>query len=162
MKLRIFTDGACSGNPGPGGWCAIINSDTRCEKISGNDLDATNNKMELMAVCKALEKVCNLMLYRNIESVQIYSDSAYVMNAITKGWAEKWSSNNWQTKDGEQIKNKETWESLVKLLHGIKFVEDIPIEFIKVKGHSGETFNEMADEIAKQEVIEAKKAGAKK
>ena len=98
MKLRVFTDGSCSGNPGPGGWAAMFNYPDRMEVVSGHELSTTNNRMELMAVAQALLNVVENGDHMNYEAVEIHSDSAYVVNAITKGWLEQWKNNGWRTK----------------------------------------------------------------
>ena len=100
--IRIFTDGACSNNPGPGGWGAVFYKDTKQEIISGHEVETTNNRMELMAIVKALEKI-KKDKYKPGCSFEIYSDSAYVVNAINYGWLSKWSLNNWVTTKGEEI-----------------------------------------------------------
>lgn len=141
--MKIYTDGACSENPGPGGWAAVIALEDRLETISGNEAYTTNNRMELTSVIKALEKAQEL----GATSVEIVSDSAYVVNAVLFNWIDKWRMNNWVTTKGEQVKNKDLWKKLVRL-----FETGVRIKFTKVKGHSGNTLNEMVDKLAKQEI----------
>lgn len=141
--IKIYTDGACSGNPGKGGWAYILIDTGKCEvyKEHGGERDTTNNKMELMSVFKAI----TYCIKQNIRKITIYSDSAYVVNAFKFGWLKSWKANNWKKKDGETIKNKELWKELSDLLEGYP----IKVDFVKVKGHSGDTFNEMVDKLAK-------------
>lgn len=136
----IYTDGACSNNPGPGGWGAIVMHKDVKKEISGFEDNTTNNKMEIMAVIKALEilkEPCN---------VKVYSDSAYVVNSISKGWVYSWKKNNWIKSDKKKAKNIELWESLLKLINIHK------IEFIKVKGHSDNEYNNRCDELATSQI----------
>lgn len=142
---RIFTDGACSGNPGIGGWGVVILSQKNVYKFSDWAENTTNNRMELQAVISGLKFAMKYKLKR----VQIYSDSAYVVNAITKGWLETWSKSDWKKSDGELVKNSEYWACLLGLINNKFFKE---VEFIKVKGHAGNHFNEMADELARNAV----------
>lgn len=158
MKFRIFTDGACSENPGPGGWAAIINLKEGYNILKGHEFDATNNRMELMAVVKALSKIMKEPIdgfNKEKDKVEIHSDSAYVVNAINDKWTVKWKLNGWKTTKGKDVKNKELWEELMSLLMAFKS-DGIKISFVKVKGHNGNALNEIADEIAKSQVEEAK------
>lgn len=148
--IRIFTDGACSNNPGPGGWGAVFYKDTKQEIISGHEVETTNNRMELMAIVKALEKIKKEEhLYH--KEFEIYSDSAYVVNAINYGWLSKWSLNNWVTTKGEEIKNQDLWKRYLKL-NGYLIHKGISVRLIKIKGHNNNAFNDHVDEIAKAEV----------
>lgn len=148
--IRIFTDGACSNNPGPGGWGAVFYKDTKQEIISGHEVETTNNRMELMAIVKALEKIKKEeCLYH--KEFEIYSDSAYVVNAINYGWLSKWSLNNWVTTKGEEIKNQDLWKRYLKL-NGYLIHKGINVRLIKIKGHNNNAFNDHVDEIAKAEV----------
>lgn len=158
MRVRIFTDGACSENPGPGGWAAVFNTEEKCYTISGNELSTTNNRMELKAVIEAFKKI--LKIEKKHEQGQaydyeIYSDSAYVVNTINKNWIEIWSKNHWQTTKKEDVKNRDLWEEF-SLLRAQTRRLGISIVLIKVKGHSGNTFNELVDKLAKQESMNAK------
>ena len=148
--IRIFTDGACSNNPGPGGWGAVFYKDTKQEIISGHEVETTNNRMELMAIVKALEKI-KKEEYLYHKEFEIYSDSAYVVNAINYGWLSKWSLNNWVTTKGEEIKNQDLWKRYLKL-NGYLIHKGISIRLIKIKGHNNNAFNDHVDEIAKAEV----------
>lgn len=162
MKIRMFTDGACSGNPGPGGWGLVINLKEGCKTLSGYELDTTNNRMELVAVLKGL----NALLKHDshlpkISTIEVHSDSAYVVNAITKGWVSKWKTNGWQTTQKTDVKNRDLWEILFKQI-AYANKNEIGVLFYKVKGHSGNTFNELADNLAKEGSEEAKRKLARK
>lgn len=148
--IRIFTDGACSNNPGPGGWGAVFYKDTKQEIISGHEVETTNNRMELMAIVKALEKI-KKEEYLYHKEFEIYSDSAYVVNAINYGWLSKWSLNNWVTTKGEEIKNQDLWKRYLKL-NGYLIHKGISVRLIKIKGHNNNAFNDHVDEVAKAEV----------
>ena len=139
-KIRVYTDGACRGNPGPGGWGAIILLKDGKKEISGFEEYTTNNRMELMAVIKALK--CCIKKY-NCNSIDVYSDSAYVVNAIKQEWLRRWKWNGFRTRAGEPVKNQDLWISLDELLKGRK------INLIKIKGHNGHKHNERVDLIAK-------------
>lgn len=135
-EVTIYTDGACSGNPGPGGWGAILMYNGAQKEISGAQKDTTNNIMEITAVLEALKilkEECN---------VKVYSDSAYVVNAFNQGWIYNWIKNNWKTSGKDPVKNKELWEELYSLTKKHK------VEFIKVKGHSDNEFNNRCDCLA--------------
>lgn len=138
-NVTIYTDGACSGNPGPGGYGAILMYNGVEKEISGGERSTTNNKMEILAVLRALE------LLKEPCNVTIYSDSAYVVNTIEKGWLYSWKKNNWIKSDKKQVKNIELWEEMLKYLkiHNIKFV--------KVKGHSDNEYNNRCDKMAVEE-----------
>lgn len=148
---RVFTDGACSGNPGAGGWGAVVLTPKNAFTFSGFSPMTTNNRMELTAVIKGLTfaRKCKK------KKVHVFSDSAYVVNAITKGWLKTWHANGWKKSDGEIIKNSEMWAALYILITSGFFDE---VKFFKVKGHSGNHFNEMADKLARQAVLDGKKA----
>lgn len=135
-KVTIYTDGACSGNPGPGGWGAILMCDGVQKEISGASENTTNNIMEITAVLEALK------LLKFECEVEIYSDSAYVVNAFNQGWIYNWKKNNWKTASKEPVKNQELWEELYDLTKKHK------VEFIKVKGHSDNEFNNRCDFLA--------------
>ena len=162
MKIRIYTDGACSENPGPGGWASIWVSDNGIKVISGNNPNTTNNQMELTAVVVSLRRVRNFLTTLSnpwmSKEYEIYSDSAYVVNSINNNWIDRWMLNDWKTSKGDDVKNVELWMECLKLLSKIR-QSGVKITFIKVKGHSGDTLNEYADEIAKKEVLNARKAG---
>lgn len=162
MKIRIYTDGACSENPGPGGWASIWVSDNGIKVISGNNPNTTNNQMELTAVVVSLRRVRNFLTTLSnpwmSKEYEIYSDSAYVVNSINNNWIDRWMLNDWKTSRGDDVKNVELWMECLRLLSKIR-QSGVKITFIKVKGHSGDTLNEYADEIAKKEVLNARKAG---
>ena len=139
-KVVIYTDGACSGNPGPGGWGTILMYKDIKKEISGGEKNTTNNIMEMTAVIEGLK-----MLKYKCE-VEVYSDSAYVVNAFNQGWIYNWRKNNWKTSDKEPVKNKELWEELYSL------VNQHDVKFIKVKGHADNEFNNRCDELARQAI----------
>ena len=139
-KVTIYTDGACSGNPGPGGWGAILMCQGKKKEISGGCKNTTNNIMEITAVIEALK------LLKYTCEVDLYSDSAYVVNTFKQKWLDNWKKNNWKTASKEPVKNKELWQELDKLtkIHQVKFH--------KVKGHSDNEFNNRCDELARGEI----------
>jgi len=138
--LKIYTDGACSGNPGPGGWAALLMFNGSKKEISGFEPDTTNNRMELLAVIKGLETV------KKSCPVELYSDSSYVVNAINQNWVENWQRNGWRTSAKEPVKNRDLWEQLIALNVRLK------PKYIKVKGHSDNEFNNRCDELAVAEI----------
>lgn len=164
MDVKIYTDGACSGNPGPGGWAAVFQKPNKFDAISGYRDNTTNNQMELFAVLSAMKKILNehdiISCFQKDIEYKIYSDSAYVINSINNNWIEKWQMNNWRTSRDEPVKNKSLWKIFLKL-KGSCLENKINLEFIKVKGHSGNQFNEYVDELAKQEVINCQKGKVK-
>ena len=135
--IEIYTDGSCLKNPGDGGWAAIIKENGNIIKISGTEKETTNNKMELMAPIKALQKI------KKNEIVKIYTDSQYVKLGITE-WIHKWIKNKWQTAKKEPVKNKDLWLQLYDLTQSFK------ISWIWVKAHAGNTLNEEVDLLAKK------------
>ena len=140
MKIRIYTDGACSGNPGKGGWGALIQENDDETKISGSAMNTTNNRMELTAVIKALE------FYEKPEEIEIFTDSKYVMQGITE-WIKNWKNNQWKTSQKKDVKNKDLWLLL-------DFAsEKHNIEWNWVKGHAGNYGNEIADKLATQAIL---------
>lgn len=142
-SVDIYTDGACSGNPGPGGWAAILIYNGRRKEISGNDLHTTNNKMELLAVIQALSAL------KEPCQVTLYTDSQYICNAINLKWLQRWSYSGWKKADGKPVKNISLWRSLMELM-------DIhSVTFTWVKGHSGNTYNEQCDQLAVSESVKA-------
>ena len=139
-KVIIYTDGACSGNPGPGGWGAILMYKGAKKEISGGMKNTTNNIMEITAVVEALKCL-------KVESdVEVYSDSAYTVNAFKQGWIYNWMKNGWKTANKEPVKNKELWQELYALTKKHK------VEFIKVKGHADNEFNNRCDEMAREAI----------
>ena len=140
QKVTIYTDGACSGNPGPGGWAAILIYGENIKEISGGSENTTNNIMELTAIIeglKALKVECE---------VQVYSDSAYSVNAFNQGWIYNWMKKGWKTANGEPVKNKELWQELYDL------TKKHDVTFNKVKGHSDNELNNRCDELARGEI----------
>ena len=135
--VKIYTDGACQGNPGPGGWGAILVCKGVEKEISGYSSDTTNNRMEIMAVIEALK-----CLKRPCEVV-ITTDSKYVCDSINKNWAISWRRHNWIKSDGSPAKNSELWDELLKLLQ-----KQINYKFVWVKGHNGHKYNERCDRLA--------------
>ncbi|MDR2634476.1 MAG: ribonuclease HI [Clostridiales bacterium] len=137
-EVRIYTDGACSGNPGVGGWGAILiyNSDVR--EISGGERLSTNNRMELTAVLQALA-----MLKKSCR-VTVYSDSAYVVRAVSESWIFGWSKSGWRTAGGDDVKNSDLWERL------LAFLSVHEVSFVKVKGHSDNEYNNRCDKLARE------------
>lgn len=154
MRVRIYTDGACSENPGPGGWAAVFNTESKCFTISGNEASTTNNRMELRAVIEAYKKILAKRTSPG-DVFEIYSDSAYVVNAINNFWIEAWKKNNWKTTKCDDVKNRDLWESLCELRGKVK-AKGICVILIKVKGHAGNTFNELVDKLAREESMKAK------
>ena len=139
-KVVIYTDGACSGNPGPGGCGTILMYKGTKKEISGAKNNTTNNVMELTAALEGLK-----MLKFPCE-VELYSDSAYLVNGFLQGWIYNWQKNNWKTSNKEPVKNKEIWQEIYKLtqVHEVKF--------IKVKGHADNEFNNRCDELARNAI----------
>ena len=135
--IKIYTDGSCLNNPGNGGWAAIINDNGKISKITGNEKNTTNNKMELIAPINALKKI------NKEESVEIYTDSKYVKQGITE-WINKWINNGWKTSKKEDVKNKDLWLELYELNNLLK------IKWIWVKAHTGNPLNEEVDMLAKK------------
>ena len=135
-KIEIYTDGACSGNPGPGGYAAILCYNGIEKEIVGSERDTTNNRMELMAVIAALE------ILKEPCEITITSDSQYVVNGINKGWAKKWQANGWMRNRKEPALNPDLWERLLGELHKHK------AKFVWVKGHANNPLNERCDKLA--------------
>lgn len=139
-KIIIYTDGACSGNPGPGGWAAVLIYNGKEKEISGGNKNTTNNIMEITAVIeglKALKYPCK---------VELYSDSAYVVNTFTQGWIFNWMQKGWKTASGDSVKNKELWQELYSLTKIHK------VTFNKVKGHADNHYNNRCDELARDAI----------
>lgn len=135
-KINIYTDGACSGNPGPGGYGAVLEYNGKIKELCGGEKMTTNNKMEITAVIKALEalkKPCDVMLF---------TDSKYVVDSIQKGWVYKWRDNGWMRTKKDKALNSELWQRLLELL------EVHNVEFNWVKGHAGHPQNERCDYLA--------------
>ena len=135
-KVEIYTDGACRGNPGKGGWGAVLVYNGREKELSGGERETTNNRMELTAAIKSLA-----MLKEPCE-VTLFSDSKYLIDAITKGWVYSWRSKGWRKADKSPALNVDLWEELLALLEKHK------VNFIWVKGHDGHAYNERCDKLA--------------
>ncbi|MDB2353799.1 ribonuclease HI [Candidatus Pelagibacter bacterium] len=136
MKFKIYTDGACSGNPGPGGWGAVIfDNDNNQTNISGKEKNTTNNRMELLAAIMALKKI------KSNSQITIYTDSTYVKNGITE-WMFNWKKNDWKTASKKPVKNKDLWIKLDKLCEKNK------VSWKWVKGHATNKYNNLADQLA--------------
>ncbi len=138
-KVEIYTDGACSGNPGPGGWGAVLVYNGREKELSGGEENTTNNRMELIAAISALEAL--------LEPCQVVltSDSKYLVDAIEKGWLDSWLKKGWKKADGKPVLNPDLWQRLIVQL------ERHEIEFVWIKGHAGHPYNERCDEMAVEE-----------
>ena len=138
-KVEVYTDGACSGNPGIGGYCAILVYNGIEKIISGSENQTTNNRMELLAVIKGLERLKQPCV------VDLYSDSQYVVDAFNQGWITLWQNNGWRTAGKKEVKNIDLWKRLLELinLHSVNF--------IKVKGHADNEYNNRCDKIAVEE-----------
>ena len=137
MSIEIFTDGACSGNPGPGGWGAIVRSGAQDRELCGGEMATTNNRMEMMAVIEALQSLPSPITAR------VYTDSQYVQKGISE-WIHGWKRRGWQTADKKPVKNADLWRRLDALAAGSK------IEWCWVRGHAGHVENERADALARR------------
>lgn len=158
LNINVYTDGACSGNPGAGGWAALLliksaNSETNKKEkvvIKGGEKHTTNNRMELTAVVEALK-----FIYKNLKdykfNIKIYSDSSYIVNSINGNHLLKWQNNGWKTTKDTDISNRDIWESLIKL------DDKLSPEYNLVKGHSTNKFNNYVDEVAVKERDKYKK-----
>lgn len=139
-KVDIYTDGACSGNPGKGGWCAILLFGANRKVLSGGEKETTNNRMEVYAAIaglSALKETC---------AVNLYSDSAYLVNAVEQHWLDNWRRNSWRTADKKAVKNQDLWQALSELLN------KHCVTFIKVKGHADNEYNNLCDKYARGEI----------
>ncbi len=139
-EVIIYTDGACSGNPGKGGWGAILMYGDVKKEISGAEAMTTNNQMELTAPIEALS------LLKRPCKVKVYSDSAYLVNAFKEGWIYNWQKNGWKTASKQNVKNRELWEKIYS------FTQIHEIEWIKVKGHADNEYNNRCDQLAVQAI----------
>jgi ribonuclease HI len=137
-KITIYTDGACSGNPGPGGWGAVLFYGDRMKEISGGEENSTNQRMELTAVVEALRA-----LKVSGWDVIVYSDSAYIVNAFREDWIGRWQKNGWKNSKKEDVANQDLWKTLLALMSKNR------VRIEKVKGHSGDQWNERCDELAR-------------
>lgn len=147
--FNIYCDGACSGNPGPGGWAYVIidNNDVRLCTGRGYDSQTTNNRMEMMAMIEAVKALAQRKDFSSDSTVVIHTDSAYVANCYIQRWWEAWVENNWLTSKRESVKNKDLWEQLIPIF------KNKNIKLHKVDGHSGNHWNEVVDKMA----VEARK-----
>jgi len=145
-EVEIYTDGACSGNPGKGGWCAVLLYKGHEKVLSGFEDDTTNNRMELMAAIKGLEAL------KEKCRVKLYSDSAYLVNAFLEGWLENWVKNGWTRGKGKEIKNLDLWQRLYSL------TQQHSVQWVKVKGHSDNDYNNRCDKLATGEIAKNKES----
>jgi ribonuclease HI len=139
-RVEIYTDGACSGNPGPGGWAAVLRYGDHVKEISGGERETTNQRMELTAVLnglRCLKEPCE---------VTVFSDSAYVINCFRQRWYLTWRRNGWKNSKGEPVQNRDLWERL------LSEVERHRVRFEKVKGHAGVALNERCDQLAREAI----------
>jgi len=146
--VDIYCDGACSGNPGPGGWGAVLIYKGQEKELSGYSSESTNNRMELTAAImalRALKESCD---------VSVYTDSAYLSNAFNNGWLLAWESNGWQNAKKQPVENKDLWMQLLNL------VKEHRVEWIKVKGHADNAYNNRCDKLATDEIKKRKKPAA--
>ena len=150
--VQIYTDGACSGNPGPGGWGAILSFGGKSKEMSGFMPNTTNNRMEMFAVISALgalKEPCR---------VEVYSDSTYIVNAFRDGWIDNWQKNGWLTSAKKPVENSDLWKLLLQIIR----VKKHDMSFFKVKGHSDHPQNNRCDELARaaiQEMLRLDEAG---
>ncbi len=144
-SVDLYTDGACSGNPGPGGWGCVLIYNEHIKELSGYHSETTNNRMELLAVIRgflAIKEQC---------IVTVYTDSAYVCNAFKNGWIIAWQRNGWKTANKSDVKNQELWKELLNLMKGHE------VKWRKVKGHSDNKYNNRCDELATGEITKNRK-----
>jgi len=148
--VEIYCDGACSGNPGPGGWASLIIYRDNIIEISGGLKNTTNQRMEMISCIQGLEYTKKYEFENNL--IEVYSDSAYLANCMNNGdsWYRKWIKNGWINSQKKPVVNKNLWEQLIRLN------DELNINFIKIKGHSGNEYNERADKLAKAEVEKIK------
>lgn len=135
-SVEIYTDGACSGNPGPGGWAAVLMYGGRIKELSGGNNHTTNQQMELYAAIEALNALKESCL------VKLHSDSAYLVNCFQQQWYKNWLKNGWKNSKGKPVENQDLWKELLRL------TEKHQVEFIKVKGHADNEWNNRCDELA--------------
>lgn len=139
--ITIYTDGACSGNPGPGGWAAILQWNGHTKELSGYESETTNNRMELQAVIESLKAI-----KKQSHPVRIVTDSKYIQNAFTKNWIGNWQRNGWRTAAKEPVKNQDLWEELIRLTKPLR------VDWAWTKGHSDDALNNRCDELARGEI----------
>ena len=144
MEIKIYTDGACIGNPGPGGWAAVLISENKTKELFGGEKLTTNNRMELTAAIKALEYCSKLEEKQpSLKNLRIFTDSTYLKEGITV-WINNWEKNNWKTADKKNVKNVDLWKKLKEL------TQSNSVEWNWVKAHSEDPMNNLADKLAKQ------------
>lgn len=146
-RVQIYTDGACSGNPGPGGWGVVLLYGEHSKELSGFEPETTNNRMELQAAIEGLS------VLKEACQVQLYSDSSYLVNAFEKGWLDNWQRKNWQTANKQPVLNQDLWQTL------LQYTKKHAVEFIKVKGHSDNPYNNRCDELATGAIKQARALG---
>jgi ribonuclease HI len=134
--VEIYTDGACSGNPGPGGWAALLQFNGTSKEISGAEANTTNNRMEMMAVIQALQAL------KRPCHVRVHSDSALIINTMTLGWIENWQAKGWRKADKKPVENQDLWEAMLQAMNPHS------VEWIKVKGHADDASNNRVDALA--------------
>lgn len=139
-QVTIYCDGACSGNPGPGGWACVLNYKGYKKEFSGFNPETTNNRMELTAAMKGL------MALKEPCSVDVYTDSSYIHNAFSKGWIISWQNNGWKTAAKKPVENQDLWKELINLTRGHT------VRWHKVKGHSDDEMNNLCDKLARGEI----------
>jgi ribonuclease HI len=139
-EVTIYTDGACSGNPGPGGWGAVLIYRNIRKEISGAEASTTNNRMELTAAVEALSRL------KEPCRVKLHSDSAYLVNGLQQGWLDRWVRTGWRNSRGQPVENRDLWERLHELLNIHQ------VEFVKVKGHADDELNNHCDRLAREAI----------
>jgi len=142
--ITVYTDGACSGNPGPGGWAALLIYKRHRREISGSEPDTTNNRMEMRAAIEALRCL------KEPVSVSLHTDSAYLARAFNDGWIVRWQKNGWKTSSKKPVENQDLWKQLLEM------TAKHAVEWVKVKGHADDVLNERVDELA----VKAMKEGS--
>jgi len=138
--IMIYTDGACSGNPGPGGWGAVLMYEGNIKELSGGEKLTTNNRMELVSVIQALRAL------KESCKVTVYSDSAYVVNGFQQRWIDNWQRNGWQNSKKQPVENQDLWKALLKEM------ERHQVSYVKVKGHSDNEWNNHCDKLAREAI----------
>lgn len=146
-EVLIYTDGACSGNPGPGGWGALLMYGGHQKEISGGEGQTTNQRMEMKAAARALQAL------KHPCRVKLYSDSAYLVNAFNRDWLRRWQGNGWKTVKGKPVENQDLWQELLEAAGKHR------VQFIKVRGHAGDPYNERCDQLAREAAEEIKGGG---
>ena len=146
QEITIYTDGACSGNPGPGGWGCVLLWGDHMRELSGGEVLTTNQRMELKAAIEAL-KALKVVHWK----INLYSDSAYLVNAMNQNWLVSWQKNNWRNSKKEPVANQDLWQEL------LLYLPRNQVTFFKVKGHAGDRWNERCDELARAGIAQVKK-----